>query len=135
MTPREYLDMHHIQWTQERLQVVDYLMNHHIHPTADEVFQGLKDGGSDISRATVFNTLNVLVDKQAIRTLQIEDGVTRFDIDLYPHAHFRCEKCGKIVNVGLTRNASFQVPEGYRPTHTDYFLIGICPECYSKEQK
>jgi len=132
MTAREYLEQHHIQWTQERLQVVDYLMNHHTHPTADEVFLGMKEAGADISRATVFNTLNALSEKCAITALQIEDGVTRYDIELHPHAHFRCGHCGKIINIELTRNASFQMPEGYHPCHTNYYIIGCCPECFAK---
>jgi len=129
MTSREYLKEHQIQWTQERLQVVDYLMNHHIHPTADEVYAALREGGSDVSRATVFNTLNVLSEKGALRALQIEDGVTRYDILMYPHAHFRCIKCGAIYDVELTRNASFRLPEGFQSRHTDYFMEGYCPNC------
>ncbi len=129
MTSKEYLNQHHIQWTQERLQVVEYLMEHHTHPTAIEVYQGLTDAGADISRATVFNTLNVLTDKGALRALQIEDGVTRYDILLHPHAHFRCIKCGAIYDVELTRKASFRLPEGFQSCHTDYFMEGYCPTC------
>ncbi len=129
MTAREYLDKHHIQWTQERLQVVDYLMAHLTHPTADEVYQGLMQSGADISRATIFNTLNTLCEKQALYALQIEDGVTRYDIILDPHAHFRCERCGKIVDITMKRNASFEIPAGFRPKHSDYFLTGLCDEC------
>jgi len=129
MTAREYLDQYQIQWTQERLQVVDYLMNHHAHPTADEVYAALREGGSDVSRATVFNTLNVLTEKGALRALQIEDGVTRYDILMHPHAHFRCIKCGAIYDVALTRNASFRLPEGFQSCHTDYIMEGYCPKC------
>jgi len=129
MSGKEYLLKYNIQATSERVMVVEYLMEHHTHPTGDEVFRGLVRKGADVSRATVFNTLKRLTEGGALHSLTIEEGVARYDIDLYPHAHFRCMKCGKIMDIPLKRNGSFEVPEGYEIEGIDYIITGICEEC------
>lgn len=129
MTGRELLKLHGLQLTEERGMVIEYLMNHHTHPTADDIFKELQNEGAQISRATVFNTLNTLTDKGAVLALQIEDGIIHYDIETCPHAHFRCTKCGKIYDIGINRNASFQLPSGFKTDHTDYYISGLCPEC------
>jgi len=132
MTAKEYLVDYQIQPTDERVEVVEYLMNHHTHPTGDEIYRGLVRNSSSISRATVFNTLKTLTEHAALHSLIIEDGVTHYDIDLYDHAHFRCTCCGKIYDIPIRRNASFNIPEGFLQTSTDYVISGLCPECASK---
>lgn len=129
MTSREYLQQHGIMPTDERLKVVDCLMAHHTHPTGDEVYNCMRSNGYSISRATVFNTLKLLSDRSAVNTLLIEDGVTRYDIVLSPHAHFRCSRCGRIFDVPLRRRASFDLPQGFSESRTDYFISGLCPDC------
>lgn len=135
MTGKELLKTHGLQLTEERAMVIDFLMKHHTHPTADEIFKGLQDGGAQISRATVFNTLNTLSEKGAVRALKIEDGIIHFDILTHPHAHFRCSQCGRIYDIDITRKASLSLPDGFKVSHTDYYITGICPECQAKGLK
>lgn len=132
MTSKEYLQQYNINPTEERLRIVDCLMSHYVHPTADEVYNLMRTSGSTVSRATVFNTLNTLVDHSALHALQIEDGVTRYDIDLHPHAHFRCTRCGTIYDIPIRRSASFDIPAGFTTSDTDYFISGLCPDCLDK---
>jgi len=126
MTAKEYLQQYNIQITEERVAVVEFLMMHHIHPTGDEVYRELLKEGAEVSRATVFNTLNLLTQKGALHSLTIEEGVVRYDIELEPHAHFRCRESGKIVDIPLKRHASFIIPEGYKVESIDYVISGVC---------
>lgn len=129
MTAREFLHKNNIQYTFEREQVVQYMMDHRIHPTADEVFSGMKQMDSTISRATVFNTLKVLADRCAVTMLLIEEGVVRYDICTEPHAHFRCCQCGKIMDVAIRRNVSLDIPKGCVARQMQYIITGFCLEC------
>lgn len=129
MTAREFLKNSNIQYTYEREQVIQYMMDHRIHPTADEVYKGMKQMDSSISRATVFNTLKVLSDRGVIAALLIEEGVIRYDICSTPHAHFRCCQCGRIMDVDVRRNASFNLPKGCSVTQMQYVITGYCPDC------
>lgn len=129
MTALELLQKYNILYTVEREQVVHYLMDHRTHPTADEVYIGMKQLDSTISRATVFNTLKVLSERCAVSTLFIEGGVVRYDICTEPHAHFRCSQCGAIVDVDIRRNASLHIPEGFSANNTQYIITGLCPQC------
>lgn len=132
MSAREYLQQHKIQYTIEREEVVTYLMENLTHPTADEVYRGLKLMDSSVSRATVFNTLKTLAEHHAVSTLLIEEGVIRYDISTKPHAHFRCSRCGRIADVVVNSNASFCLPEGYSACNISYVIVGRCPECQEK---
>lgn len=133
MSGREYLLKYGIQATAERVMVVEYLMKYHTHPTGDEVFRGLVRNGANVSHATVFNTLKRLTEGGALHSLSIEEGVARYDIDLSAHAHFRCNKCGKIMDIKLKRSGSFELPEGYKIDGIDYLISGVCSECERNE--
>lgn len=136
MTAPELLKQYHMSVSKPRIAVVEDLMQHHVHATADEIFNRLSDNDntdSSISRASVFNTLNTLTQKGAIRAIQIEDGVTRYDIDTSLHGHYRCLRCGKIIDFCIMRRPSMELPEGYTTTQEDYFIIGLCPNCKNKE--
>lgn len=129
VTPEDYLRQFRLQITQPRIAVVDDLMTHHVHATAVEIYERLSVRDSSISRASVFNVLNTLVEKGAVRSVQIEEGVTRYDIDTRLHAHFRCTKCGRIMDIPMTRRPSISKMAGWKIQQEDYMIQGICPEC------
>ena len=65
--------------SQQRLAIMDYLMKHRTHPTADEIFTALLPSMPTLSRTTVYNTLKVLVEHNAILNINIEEKNARFD--------------------------------------------------------
>ena len=89
MDSREFLEQYGIQYTRERAYVVDYLMSHNTHPTADEIYAGLLTKQIAVSRATVYNSLKTLTACGAVFSLQITEGTIRYDINRHRHAHFR----------------------------------------------
>ena len=56
---KEILKDRNIRISKQRLLILDYLMTHPIHPTSEEIFNGLKSKNPVISQATVYNTLNL----------------------------------------------------------------------------
>ncbi len=57
-TLRDILQAHGLKSTFQRLSILEYLMTHETHPTAEMIHDDL----SDISLATIYNTLDKLVD-------------------------------------------------------------------------
>lgn len=134
MTAVELLKLHHLSVSKPRIAVVEDLMQHHVHATADEIFNRISAVHQNkISRASVFNTLNILTDKGAIKAIQFEDGVKRYDIETCLHGHFRCITCGKIMDFNITRRPSIELPTGYITSQEDYYIWGICPTCNTKK--
>src|SRR5262245_22698847 len=71
----------------------------HTHPGADTVWARVKRGFPMISRATVYNTLNLLVRKGLLRELVLAEGKVVFDPNLERHHHFVDERTGAISDV------------------------------------
>jgi len=68
-----------IQPSAQRVAVAEHVLDTDQPPSADEVWQQVRAGFPMISRATVYNTLNLFVDKGLLRQLRIGDGNVVFD--------------------------------------------------------
>jgi len=92
--------LHHgIQPSAQRLVVAEYVLATPSHPTADRVLAEVRSRIPMISRATVYNTLNLLVRKGLLRQLALAEGRVVFDPNLAPHHHFLDEATGAIQDV------------------------------------
>ncbi|MEA1971824.1 MAG: Fur family transcriptional regulator [Candidatus Cloacimonadota bacterium] len=126
------LDEKNVSVTAQRVKILEYLDKHRIHPTAKQVFLGIKDNMIKISKATVYNTLNLLAKKKIINELSIFEKTTRYDFETTKHSHFKCMKCGKIIDIyqscNLFENNEF---DDNKVIEQHLFLKGICKECMS----
>ncbi len=66
------LKTHGIRPLNHRVAVLEYLNKHRVHPTADDIYNGLKSTMASISRTTVYNVLHLLVDKNVVKTVGID---------------------------------------------------------------
>jgi Fur family transcriptional regulator, iron response regulator len=88
-----------IQPSAQRVAVAEYVLGTDAHPSADQVWAEVKARVPMISRATVYNTLNLFVRKGLLRQLQLAEGRVSFDPNLEPHHHFIDEATGVVVDV------------------------------------
>jgi len=116
--------------TIQRLAILDWLWKTEKHPTADQILEGVQRTYPSISRATVYNTLDVLTKAGMILRLHVEPGVARYDADLSPHAHFRCRICGKVYDLHLkTERPGSENPDGHLIESIRTYAYGICAAC------
>jgi Fur family peroxide stress response transcriptional regulator len=85
--------------TPQRMVIADYLIHEKTHPTADDVFEAVKSRLPACSRATVYNTLNTLVDAGVVSAIATEPGKTRYDANMHPHHHFIDTRTGAIHDI------------------------------------
>ncbi|MCU1348531.1 MAG: Peroxide stress regulator [Acidobacteria bacterium] len=112
---------HGIQPSAQRLAVAEYVLNTTEHPSADVVFKRVAGSVPYISRATVYNTLNLFVAKGLLRSLNIAEDCVVFDPKLETHHHFIDEETGTIHDIpwekvqvcNIERLRGFQV-DGYQ---------------------
>jgi len=90
---------HGVQPSAQRLAVARYVLSTSEHPSADHVWQKVKARLPMISRATVYNTLNLFVEKGLLRELVLAEGNVVFDPKLDRHHHFIDDDTGAIVDV------------------------------------
>jgi Fe2+ or Zn2+ uptake regulation protein len=95
----ETLREHGIQPTPQRIAVAEFVLNTDTHPTADEVWTQVRDRCPTLSRATVYNTLNLFAEKGLLRPQPIREGGVVFDAHVEPHHHFIDEETGTIYDV------------------------------------
>ncbi|MBL9001995.1 MAG: transcriptional repressor [Phycisphaerae bacterium] len=95
----EQLREHGIQPTPQRLAVAEYVMSAREHPTADRVWERVRKRCPTVSRATVYNTLNLLVKKGLIRTQVLKEGTVVFDPHVDSHHHFIDTDTGRIYDI------------------------------------
>lgn len=88
-----------IQPTPQRIAVVECVMTSKTHPTADEVVVAARKTCPTVSRATVYNTLNLLVEKGLIGMQTIREGAVVFDPNVRKHHHFIDEETGEIHDI------------------------------------
>lgn len=123
--------------TNQRRIILEELQAVTSHPTADEVYGMVRQKMPRISLGTVYRNLEVLSGLGLVRKLENGGGQKRFDGDVSPHHHIRCEICGKVGDI-------FDAPDisgiGYGLA-TDFLITdvalefsGICPRCQAAEE-
>ncbi|HVA77041.1 MAG TPA: transcriptional repressor [Candidatus Binataceae bacterium] len=95
----ETLREHGVQPSAQRVAVAGYVLNTCEHPTADKVWSKVKKSFPMISRATVYNTLNLLLKKGLLRQFVLDNGKTVFDANVGRHHHFVDEPSGRIYDI------------------------------------
>ena len=96
---RQLLTEKQLKVTPQRAVIADYLMHTQAHPTADEVYEAVKDRLPACSRATIYNTLNTLLEAGVVNTMSSEPGKTRYDANMHPHHHFIDTRTGTIHDI------------------------------------
>lgn len=118
--------------TRQRKEVFEVVAASYDHPTADEIFDRAKKRMPEISFATVYNCLSVLVQCGLVRQVTLDRSPTRFCPNMREHCHFFCEECGEVTDIDLpSRSALGQVPlpTGFEVATFDISLRGVCPKC------
>jgi Fe2+ or Zn2+ uptake regulation protein len=118
--------------TRQRKEVFDVVAGSYDHPTADEIFERAKKRMPEISFATVYNCLSVLVRCGLVRQVTLDRSPTRFCPNMREHCHFFCEECGQVTDIDLPSNAAMEqvpLPTGFKVATFDISLRGVCPKC------
>ena len=116
--------------TIQRLVVLEFLENNHTHPTAEEVYQGVRNQFPSLAKATVYNVLDALKKAGGIQELTIAREAARYDYNPDPHPHFLCRICGNLYDVDLP--CSIRPGDkigGHLVEVAQVYLYGICAQC------
>jgi Fur family ferric uptake transcriptional regulator len=118
--------------TNQRKMIMEQLQSVTTHPTADEIYGMVREKMPRISLGTVYRNLEVLSSLGLVRKLENAAGQKRFDGDMTPHHHIRCEVCGKVGDIFDAPDIS-GIEQGlgtdFQITGFTLEFSGICPEC------
>ncbi len=131
MEVHRYLMSCSIKPSVQRTAVMEYLINHKTHPTVDEIFTGLSPSIPTLSKTTVYNTLNLFIEKGAVQMLTIDEKNARYDADISSHAHGYCRSCAKVFDIFDLKSDQFKLPQidGFMVDAVEISYYGVCAAC------
>ena len=88
-----------MKFTPQRLSILEEVVESKEHRECEEIYLSLKNQGENVSRATVYRTMDFLVEHDFARKIDIGDGKSRYEtkIDHPHHDHMICVDTGKII--------------------------------------
>jgi Fur family ferric uptake transcriptional regulator len=95
----QYLDTHKQRRTPERFKILEEIYKRNTHFDAEELYIFLKSNSFNISRATVYNTLELLVNSELITKHQFGQGYAQYEKSYgsRQHDHIICLQCGRVM--------------------------------------
>lgn len=143
---KEMLREKKLKVTNQRLMVLEAIADHpNEHLTAEEIYELVKDKYPEIGLATIYRTVQVLVDLHVIDKVSFDDGLARYELELtgedsrHHHHHAICRRCGAVMSFedDLLDNLEQAVWErmGFQVTDHEVKLYGYCAECAKKPEQ
>ena len=124
-----------LKLTSQRRRILKRIFSTDRHFTADEIHEAFRRGRNDVSRATVYRTLSLLVEGNFIDMLELGGDTKRYEhiLDREHHDHLLCIRCGTVVEFQEARIEELQEEvakrQGFRITSHSLRLFGTCKKC------
>lgn len=119
--------------SRQREAVIRVLRNTSSHPDAKWIYEEVKREIPGISLATVYRNLRLLKEAGEIAELPVTDNNAHFDYNTENHYHFRCDRCGRILDLDAPVDRSIEERlagnTGLKVTHHRLELGGLCLDC------
>lgn len=119
--------------TPQRLAVYRMLAESKEHPSAETIYSHLRETFPTMSLATVYKTVDMLVELGLVQKLNVGEDSFRYDAWTDEHSHIRCTVCGRVDDLveidadGIVEAAKSGTD--YRITGQQFYFYGICKKC------
>lgn len=131
-----FLNSKQLRKTPERFEILNSVMECRGHFDADSLYQMMEGKGYHVSRATVYNTIELLCTAGIVRKLLFDTHQARYELAEKTHSHLVCTQCGEIREVDLdgidSRLASMSF-RNFSPAYVSTCIYGICESCLTKQ--
>ncbi len=125
-----------LKYSRQREAIKEFLLSRTDHPTADVVYENVRQEFPNISLGTVYRNLNLLVEIESVAKISLKDGVDRFDAKTNPHYHFVCNDCGCVsdlpIKLSIDLNDEIAQTIGASVTSHEINFYGLCKDCKAK---
>jgi Fur family transcriptional regulator, iron response regulator len=88
-----------IRPTGQRVRIAALLLSAPQHLSAEQILDNLRAAGARVSKATVYNTLNLFAERGLIRQLSVDGSRAWFDSNVDAHYHFHDITNGALIDV------------------------------------
>lgn len=127
-----------VKYSRQREAIKNCLMGRTDHPTADTIYQTIRETFPNISLGTVYRNLTFLAENSEILRISCGEHSERFDGNTSPHHHCICSRCGRVDDIFGLNDQIIDELAGIRYSgrilgHQTYFY-GLCAECAEYEE-
>ena len=131
----EILRKHKLKITPQRLEILKYLDHNKMHPTANDIYTALKKKNPSLSKTTVYNSLDALIQNKIVNELFISKSESRFEFEERMHHHFLCTNCNKIIDIEVEcPNLGKMLRGKHKIEEVHGYFKGICDKCLKKNK-
>jgi Fe2+ or Zn2+ uptake regulation protein len=90
-----------------------------------------------MNQATIYRNLKRFLNEGVIREINIQSGISYYELNSDNHQHFVCNDCGEITPIHLEIGSLIEksVPVPHKIVKTEVNVFGICQYCLNKEKK
>ena len=123
--------------TKQREVILNEVLSRYDHPSADMIYEKVREILPNISLGTVYRNLNALSDEGLIKKVSTTQGRDRFDKTVEDHYHMTCVSCWKCIDapeIIISNIDSFEKNNDSKIEKIDVLLYGTCQECRKKEK-
>ena len=121
--------------SKQRNRILELLQSTDSHPTADWLYQQLKDEFPNLSLGTVYRNLAILIEQGQVKKIHFGSTFDRFEANKRPHYHLICEACGKIIDFEMPvyndLNNQAAKLTSFTILHHKIEFFGLCEDCKS----
>lgn len=134
-----YLERKNLRRTSERYAILEEIYSLDGHFDVEALYAGLKNKNFQLSRATVYNTLDLLVETDLVGRRQFGRNLAHYEktYGYRQHDHVICTECHKVVEFCDPRIHVIQTMVGellnFTIQHHSLNLYGICGDCQSRQ--
>lgn len=102
---------HGISPTHQRIEIAHALFSRCAHLSADQILAIVNERNSETSKATVYNTLNLFLEKKLIREVIVDPRRVFYDPTTTPHHHFYNVDTGELTDIDVAAISVSGLPE------------------------
>ena len=125
--------------SKQREAIVRVLRSTSSHPTAEWIYEEVKKEIPNIGLATVYRNLRLLKEAGEVSEMGTSSDTAHFDGNTNDHYHFRCDRCGRILDLDEPIDTEIEARiarrTGLKVTHHHLELGGLCLGCQQLENK
>ena len=132
---KEALKKEGLKYTPQRTAVLEEIIKDKGHRESEEIYLALKKRGQHVSRATVYRTMDILVNNGFARKMNLGDGRARYEskVNSPHHDHLVCMDCGLIIEFMDQEIEDLQdkiaIQYDFQLKRHIHQLFGLCKKC------